>query len=31
LTFGLLVTLSRIGHAAEVRRDLDDASKKGSA
>lgn len=31
LTFGLLVTLSRIGMAAEVRRDLDKASKKGSA
>lgn len=29
LTFGLLVTLSRIGHAAEVRRDLDKGSKKG--
>jgi hypothetical protein len=30
LTFGLLVTLSRIGHAAEVRRDLDRTTKKGS-
>jgi hypothetical protein len=30
LTFGLLVTLSRIGHAAEVRRDLGDATRKGS-
>jgi hypothetical protein len=29
LTFGLLVTLSRIGHAAEVRRDLDKGSKRG--
>ena len=29
LTFGLLVTLSRIGHAAEVRRDLN-KTKKGS-
>jgi hypothetical protein len=30
LTFGLLVTLSRIGHAAEVRRDLDRTTKKES-
>ncbi len=29
LTFALLVTLSRIGHAAEVRRDLDKGPRKG--
>ncbi len=30
LTFVMLVTLARIGRAAEVRRDLDNTSKKGS-
>ena len=30
LTFGLLLGLSRVGHSAEVRRDLDKTSKKGS-
>ena len=30
LTFVMLVTLARIGHAAEVQRDLDGTSKKGS-
>ena len=30
LTFAMLVTLARIGRAAEMRRDLDGTSKKGS-
>jgi len=30
LTFAMLVTLARIGRAAEMRRDLDRTSKKGS-
>ena len=30
LTFAMLVALARIGRAAEMRRDLDGTSKKGS-